>query len=182
MHKPTLQLLIDNWEILKDEALAINESYPEVGRPKAALARLDPVIYSNVVTCKGWSVIQDTRELWWNFPLIAWGEPTEAALQMAPESVKLLQKVGGGHFCGFSVLLPGGIIAPHHDLPACDEPHGSLTYHMGLVCPPHNYLIQEGIAHEEKDGKLLIFTGPKTHSAINMSNERRIILYAVFNS
>ena len=182
MHKETLQLLVDNWKIIRDEALSIKENHQEIGRPRMSLAHLDPNVYSNIVTCEGWSLIQDSRDLWWNFPLIAWGKPTEAALKMAPESVRLLQEVGGGHFCGFSVLLPGGIIAPHNDLPACDDACGSLTYHLGLVCPPHNYLIQEGVAHPEKDGKLLIFTGPKTHSAINMSDERRIILYAVFTT
>jgi hypothetical protein len=181
MYRPELQLFTDNWEIIRDEMQTIKNIYPNVRRPKADYDDLDPSVYNSVIQCEGWSVIEDTEDKWWNFPLFTYGKPTEPALKLAPKTVEVLKSIGGVNFSGFSVLLPFGMITPHYDEPATtSDPHGFITYHLGLDCPEHCYLIQEDKAILEENGKLINFICNKTHSAVNLSNKTRVILYTTF--
>ncbi|BAT22685.1 hypothetical protein [Yellowstone lake phycodnavirus 3] len=181
MHRPELQLLIDNWEIIRDEMKSIKAVYPDVRRPKADYDDLDRAVYSRMIECEGWSVIEDTDDKWWNFPLFTYSGPTRPARKLTPRTVEILEKIQGVYFSGFSILLSNGVIAPHSDDPANkDDPAGYLTYHLGLDCPPHCCLIQGERAFIEEDGKLFNFPCDQTHSAINMSDKTRVILYITF--
>lgn len=181
MHRPELQLLVDNWQVIRDEMHTIKSVHPDVRRPKSDYDDLDKSIYKRMIECEGWSVIEDTDDKWWNFPLFTYKDPTRPARKLAPKTVDILEKVGCVYFCGFSILLPGGVIAPHYDEPATKHnPAGYKTYHLGLDCPDHCHLIQGGRAILEQNGKLFEFTCNETHSAINMSDKTRVILYITF--
>jgi aspartyl/asparaginyl beta-hydroxylase (cupin superfamily) len=173
--------LSKHWEVLANEMKSIREVFPNVRRPKVgAWSDLDPILYQNIVKSEGWFVVDETDDKWWNFPLFVYGKPTRPALKLAPQTVKILQKIGGVYFCGFSILLPEGFITPHWDEPSCKDDIGRWTYHLGLDCPDHCYLIQGDTAYKEENGKLFRFICNQTHSAVNMSAERRGILYATF--
>lgn len=161
---------------------SIQNMFPNIRRPKSDYDLLDKQIFRNVVECEGWSVIDGTDDKWWNFPLFVYGEPTLPALKLAPQTIEILQKIGGVYFCGFSILLPEGFISPHIDEPTCKDEIGRWTYHLGLDCPDHCYLIQGTTAHKEENGKLFKFICNETHSAVNMSNKTRGIMYITFTS
>lgn len=181
MHRPELQLLIDNWEVIRDEMRSIKAVYPDVRRPKADYDDLDPAVYKRMIECEGWSVIDGTDDKWWNFPLVTYSKPTWPAKKLTPKTTEILEKVGGIYFSGFSILLPGGVITPHCDEPATkDNPAGYLTYHLGLDCPRFCYLIQGDRAIMEEDGKLFNFKCDQIHSAISMADKVRVILYLTF--
>lgn len=180
MHRPELQSLVEYWKIIRDETLKIEKTFHDVSRPKCDFDDLSPETVSKLVETEGWTFIEGTDAKWWNFPLYAWGKPTKPAKKLAPQTIRILKKIGGVEHAGFSVLLPRGIITPHHDAPVCDSPIGQLTYHLGLACPDHCYLIQNDVAHKECDGKLFSFTCNATHSAVNLSDKTRVILFATF--
>ena len=177
-----MHLLTDNWEVMALEMRSIRNIFPDIRRPKSDYDVLDKQIFKAVTNCEGWSVIDDTDDKWWNFPLFVYGNPTKPALKLAPRTVEILQKLGGVYFCGFSALLPEGFIAPHKDEPTCKDEIGRWTYHLGLDCPDHCYLFQGDTAYKEENGKLIKFICNQSHSAVNMSDERRGILYATFTS
>lgn len=172
--------LTKNWQVFAHEMKSIRGVFPNVSRPKSDYELLDKKIFNNVIECEGWSLIEETDAKWWNFPLFVYGKPTRPALKLTAKTVEILHKIGGVYFCGFSILLPGGIISPHKDAPLCSEDVCRWTYHLGLDCPDHCYLFQGDVAYKEENGKLFKFIGNLNHSAVNMSGERRGILYATF--
>lgn len=180
-HRPELQLLPDNWEIIRDEMKSIKAVFPEVRRFRTAdYDDLHRHLYDAVVTCEGWSGVYDMDDKWLNFPLFTYGAPTKPAQKLAPKTIELLEKVGGVSFAAFSLLMPQGILVPHLDKPASEDPAGSRTYHLGLDCPEYCYLIQGDKAISEENGKFFSFTCNETHSAVNLSEQIRVIMYMTF--
>ena len=167
--------LREHWEIMRDEALNIKNFFPNVSRPKGPLDSHSYEKVLKMLQCKGWSMIEDTDNKWWNFPLVINGQSSDVAKELTPRTIKILENFEI-LFCGFSLLLPRGIITPHQDSGLTVQ----KTYHLGLQCPKHSYLIHNGILYEEENGKLLRFDATIEHSAVNMSDEPRIILYLLF--
>ena len=181
MHRPELQLLPDNWILISDEMKSIKEVHPTIKRYRTAdYNELHKDLYEAVIAYEGWSGVFDSDDKWWNFPLFTFGEPTKPACKMTPKTVELLTKVGGVSFAAFSLLSPLGIVTPHVDIPASDLPAGNLTYHLGLNCPEHCYIIQGDKATSEENGKFFSFPCNETHSAVNLSDKIRIIMYVTF--
>lgn len=172
--------LVRNWQVVRAEINNVKMFQHETGRPKADWVDLDPAVYDTIVNCDGWSYIEDTDKKWWNFPILVDGEPTEPALKCAPRTIELLKGLHDAYICGFSLLLGRGVITPHVDNPNSDGPNGSVTCHLGLVCPDWNYLIQHDHLLKEEDGKLVSFNHTQPHSAVNLSDAPRIILYMSF--
>ena len=181
MHRPELQSIPDGWETMRDEMKSIKAVYTDIRRYKTAdYDDLNKHLYDAVVACEGWSGVFDMDDKWWNFPLFTYGEPTKPARKLAPKTIEILEKVGGVSFAAFSLLLPMGILVPHWDKPASDLPAGSLTYHLGLDCPEFCYLIQGDKAISEQNGKFFNFTCSEIHSAVNLSDQVRVIMYMTF--
>jgi hypothetical protein len=183
MHRKELQLLVDNWETIKEEMTQITNFHNDVMRPfTGAWGDLPIDIFDSIVDADGWSGVENSEKKWWNFPLFIYDGPTENALKMTPKTVDIIRRVGGVHFCGFSLLFGKAIIPPHFDSPAClDNPIGEITYHLGLICPEETcFLIHGKKATLEADGKLISFNCTKTHSAVNMSDSVRVVLYLTF--
>jgi hypothetical protein len=90
-----MDLLTNNWEVMALEMKSIRNIFPDIRRPKSDYDLLDKQIFKNVVECEGWSVIEDTNDKWWNFPLFVYGNPTKPALKLAPRTVEILKKLGG---------------------------------------------------------------------------------------
>lgn len=132
-----------------------------------------------LTTTEGWVTVEGTHGKWLNFPLIAGGKATPAALKLCPKSAELSLQ-SGFLYGGFSTLLPGGIITPHTDEPASNTDTGKMTHHLGLCVPSGCYFIYKNNAHEEVNGQMFCFDCTNTHSAVNMSEEPRTILYFAF--
>ncbi len=153
-----LALLRENWQVFREEALnlyeqggiAASESYDDLG--------------FNSFFKKGWR----------RFYLSWYGEPLPSAQAMCPRSVALLAQVPSVKAAMFAVLPPGGKLVRHRDPYA-----GSLRYHLGLATPNSAAcrILIDGTPYHWRDGEDLVFDETYIHSAVNESDQTRIILF-----
>ncbi len=118
---------------------------------------------------------------WLNFPLVAVGHEFHNNLKLCPILAKLIKKHKKEiNICGFSLLKPGGKLKPHVD--TTGMPYGTLAYHLGLIIPKNgeNNLIVDGQKIIQKEGQSIVFDSTYLHTAENMSDLDRIILYIDF--
>lgn len=154
-----LQLLRDNWELIRDEALALNEE----GKISTSTGLNDAGFNSFFRT--GWK----------RFYLKWYDDYLPSASSQCPETVKLLNQVPVVKAAMFASLPPGAWLSPHRDPFA-----GSLRYHLGLVTPNSDdcYILVDGNRHVWKDGEDVLFDETFIHEARNHTEQPRIILFA----
>jgi len=177
-----MEILVSNWQLIREEVQNV-KVFHDICRPKAAwseLAELDPEVYSEIINCDGWSYIDGTNKKWWNFPILIDGKPTKSSMKHTPNTIELLSHLPDAYIYGYSLLLGQGIISPHSDDPNSTGPNGSITCHLGLMCPPWNYLVQDNQLFSEEDGKIVSFNHTLPHAAVNLSFFPRVILYMSF--
>ncbi len=110
----TLDVLRANWRLIRDEALAVDES----GHIRAAAAYND--IGFNSFFRTGWA----------RFYLKWYGAELPSARALCPRTVELLAGLPEVKAAMFASLPPGGRLVRHRDPYA-----GSLRYHLGLKTP-----------------------------------------------
>ncbi len=153
-----LDTLRDNWQIIRDEALALAEQ----GDIKAADSLNDAGFNSFF------------RSGWTRFYLKWYGEPLGSALKQCPKTIELLEQVPSVKAAMFASLPPKGVLTPHRDPFA-----GSLRYHLGLSTPNSDncYILVDGEKHSWRDGGDVLFDETFIHEAHNKTQENRIILF-----
>jgi len=153
---PELQLLQDNWETIRDEALALQAEI------KAPDKHND--IGFNSFFKYGWK----------RFYLKWYDAKHPSAEELCPKTVELLNRIPCVKAAMFAELPPGGKLNPHRDPYA-----GSLRYHLGLSTPNDDrcYIDVDGIRHVWHDGEGVIFDETYVHDAYNKSETNRIILF-----
>jgi beta-hydroxylase len=152
-----LQLLQDNWEMIRDEALALEQ----LDKIKAAEKNDDAGF--NSFFKKGWKRFY-----------LKWYEANHpSAAQFCPKTVALLKQVPEVKAAMFTELPPGAKLNPHRDPFA-----GSLRYHLGLVTPNDDrcFINVNTENYSWRDGQGVMFDETYIHWALNDSNETRIIL------
>jgi beta-hydroxylase len=152
-----LQLLQDNWEMIRDEALALEQ----LDKIKAAEKNDDAGF--NSFFKKGWKRFY-----------LKWYEANHpSAAQFCPKTVALLKQVPEVKAAMFTELPPGAKLNPHRDPFA-----GSLRYHLGLVTPNDDrcFINVNTENYSWRDGQGVMFDETYIHWALNDSDETRIIL------
>jgi hypothetical protein len=124
-HFPELKVLQDNWQVIRDEALRLNDE----GYIRAAAGYTD--IGFNSFFRTGWK----------RFYLCWYGKDLASAEALCPQTVKLLRGIGTVKAAMFASLPPGARLVRHRDPYA-----GSLRYHLGLQTPndPGCYIEVDG--------------------------------------
>lgn len=155
---PELQVLQDNWQTIRDEALRLNDE----GHIKAAGAYND--IGFNSFFRTGWK----------RFYLKWYGEELASAQQLCPRTVALLGGIPGIKAAMFASLPPGARLVKHRDPYA-----GSLRYHLGLATPndPGCYIEVDGQRYHWRDGEVVMFDETYIHHAENTTQQQRVILF-----
>jgi beta-hydroxylase len=156
---PELAKLRENWKIIRDEALALNDQ----GRIKAADKYNDLGFNSFFRT--GWK----------RFYLKWYDEPLPSAKAACPKTVELLESISGIEGAMFATLGPNSRLVKHRDPYA-----GSLRYHLGLVTPTSPgecRIFVDGKPYTWHDGEDLLFDETYVHYAENTTDETRIILF-----
>lgn len=118
---------------------------------------------------------------WLNFPLIAVGHTFKNNLALCPKLAKLLEKHKDIiNICGFSLLKPNAELKTHVD--TTGMPYNTMAYHLGLIVPSdgENNLIVNGEKIIQREGQSIVFDSTYPHSANNLSNQDRVILYIDF--
>jgi len=155
---PELDLLRDNWQVIRDEALRLMDE----GYIRAAAKAND--LGFNSFFKYGWK----------RFYLKWYEDPLPSARALCPKTVELLSRVPSVHGAMFAMLPAGGKLGVHRDPYA-----GSLRYHLGLVTPnsPDCRIIVDGESYSWKDGEDIVFDETFVHWAENRTQIDRIILF-----
>lgn len=155
---PELDLLRDNWQVVRDEALQLFDE----GYIRAAQNNNDAGFGSFFK--RGWK----------RFYLKWYGDPLPSALQLCPRTVELVQRIPRVKGAMFALLPPGGRLNPHRDPFA-----GSLRYHLGLVTPNSEActIWVDGQPYAWRDGEDVMFDETYVHWVRNDTDVTRVILF-----
>lgn len=153
-----LNLLRENWEEIRNEALSLAEQ----GEIKAAESLNDMGFNSFFKT--GWK----------RYYLKWYGAPLNSAAKQCPKTIELLAKTPSVRAAMFASLPSGGKLTPHRDPFA-----GSLRYHLGLSTPNSDdcFILVDGEKHAWHDGQDVLFDETYIHEAHNNTTDNRIILF-----
>lgn len=153
-----LIILRENWEIIRDEAVALSEK----GAIKKS-EKLDDAGFNSFFKF-GWT----------RFYLKWYGDVLPSAIRDCPQTVELLNRTPNVKAAMFAKLPSGGLLTPHRDPFA-----GSLRYHLGLVTPNNDdcYILVDGRKYSWRDGEDVLFDETFIHEAHNKTGQDRIILF-----
>lgn len=164
---PQLALLQDNWQTIRDEAVALQDQhYFERTRQPGTPGHYD--VGFRTFFKNGWS----------QFYLNWYGYTHHSALALCPKTVSILARVPSLNGAMFALLPPGSQLSRHADPMAC-----SLRYHLGLATPNSDscFINIDGREHSWRDGKVLMFDETYLHWARNDSDQPRLILMCDIN-
>jgi beta-hydroxylase len=159
---PNLALLRDNWQVIRDEALALQSGGAfEAAKAEGSVGSYD--LGFRTFFKRGWS----------KFYLTWYGVTHRSAQRACPRTVALLKQVPEVKGAMFTVLPAGSELTLHADPLAC-----SLRYHLGLRTPNSDQcMIQvDGVPLSWRDGQDFIFDETYPHQARNDTGESRLIL------
>jgi beta-hydroxylase len=152
---PALKVLEDNWQVIRDEALALYKN--------------GHIAIKNDLP--GSSFYKDNR--WTSFYLKAYHCDIPSARQLAPKTMALIDQVPGMNLALFACLNPGKRLGKHHDPFAF-----SIRYSLGLSTPNSEKcgITVNGQHNTWEDGKGILFDETFSHYAYNDTEVPRIIL------
>src|SRR6201985_1042479 len=155
---PQLNLLKENWQTIRDEALQLEREELIKGSDK----------YNDM----GFNSF--FRRGWKRFYLKWYNDFHPSAKKYCPKTIELIQSVPSIKAAMFAVLPAGSQLMQHRDPYA-----GSLRYHLGLITPNSEdcYIVVDGQSYAWKDGDDVLFDETYIHHAENKTDIDRIILF-----
>lgn len=157
-----LQLIQDNWQVVREEAMALYSSnvFDQVGADGADA-------YYDV----GFRTFH--KYGWRKFYLTWYGCTQPSAQRLCPRTVEVIKQVKAVNGAMFTVLPPGAQLTRHLDPIAC-----SLRYHLGLSTPNNDdcFINIDGQTYSWRDGQVLLFDETYLHYAKNDTDTPRVIL------
>jgi beta-hydroxylase len=153
-----LELLEENWEIIRNEALNLQALH------KIKSAQKNDDAGFNSFFKNGWK----------RFYLKWYDASHPSAEYYCPKTVALLRAIPCVKAAMFAELGPGGKLNEHRDPFA-----GSLRYHLGLVTPNNDrcFIEVDGQRYSWRDGQAVVFDETYIHWAQNGCDTNRIILF-----
>lgn len=155
-------LLRDNWEAIRDEALAVTRDTDAVPALKA-------------ISPDHKRIAADDK--WRSFFLVGYGTPIAVNLARCPRTAAILAQVPGLNSGFFSILKPGTHIPAHRGVTK-----GLMTCQLGLQVPRSDALRMrvgpETVGWAE--GETLLFDDTWQHEVWNDTGETRIVLLVQF--
>ncbi|UEG52556.1 aspartyl/asparaginyl beta-hydroxylase domain-containing protein [Mucilaginibacter daejeonensis] len=155
---PQLQLLKENWETIRDEAILLEKSELIKGSDQYNDAGFNSFF----------------RRGWKRFYLKWYGDFHPSAKKYCPKTVELLKNTPNIKAAMFAVLPAGSQLMEHRDPYA-----GSLRYHLGLITPNSDqcHIVVDGQSYAWKDGDDVLFDETYIHHAENKTDKDRLILF-----
>lgn len=155
---PELQVLRDNWLIIKNEAEKLyQEGYI------AASDQYDDAGFNSFF-----------RRGWKRFYLKWYDQALPSAKNLCPETLKLIENIPSINAAMFTLLPSGSKLVKHRDPYA-----GSLRYHLGIMTPNSEkcYINVDGENYFWRDGEAVMFDETFLHYAENATTQDRIIFF-----
>ncbi|MEO6709237.1 MAG: aspartyl/asparaginyl beta-hydroxylase domain-containing protein [Planctomycetota bacterium] len=155
---PELAVLRENWQTMRDEALALfDQGRIEYGEKQNDL-----------------TFVAFKKRGWKRFHMKWYDDFLPSAVVLCPKTVALVRSIPSINAAAFTMLPPGTKLGKHRDPFAT-----SLRYHLGLVTPkaPGCRIWVDGQEHTWHDGLDLVFDETYIHWAENATAENRIILF-----
>jgi len=155
---PELDVLSESWELIRDEALHLNQS--------------QEIKASDSLNDIGFNSFFKTG--WKRFYLKWYGSSLKSAENLCPKTVELLDAIPSVKAGMFAMLPPGSKLNAHSDPYA-----GSLRYHLGLITPNSDqcYINVDGEDYSWRDGEAVMFDETYIHYAENTTEMNRIVLF-----
>ncbi|GAB3463133.1 aspartyl/asparaginyl beta-hydroxylase domain-containing protein [Azotobacter salinestris] len=156
---PELDLLRDNWQTIRDEALALFDE----GYIRAALNDNEAGFGSFFK--KGWKRFYLTWYTEGELP---------SARRLCPRTLELLARAPSVKGAMFAMLPARSHLNPHRDPFA-----GSLRYHLGLATPNSDAcrIHVDGEPYSWRDGEDVMFDETYVHWVLNDTDQSRLILF-----
>lgn len=154
---PEAQLLIDNFDTIKEELNNIMKDYKNI-------PSFDDIDYNQA------NLIVNDNKFWKTFVFKYYNDFNENNCQKCPKTAKILKKLPLD-LAMFSIMEKGKILEPHRG-----PWRGSLRLHFGLDIPNGSKLIVNNQVYEWKEKELVLFDDTFIHSVEN-GNDRRVILF-----
>ena len=155
---PELDVLKDNWEVIREEAMHLFDE----GYIRAAEKNNDAGFGSFFK--KGWK----------RFYLKWYDKPLPSAEALCPKTVALVSSIPNVKGAMFALLPGGSHLNPHRDPFA-----GSLRYHLGLSTPNSDdcRIFVDGQVYAWRDGEDVMFDETYVHWVKNETEQTRVILF-----
>ena len=157
-HFPELKVLKDNWKVIRDEAIRLNDDT----QIKSSEEKDDLGFNSFFKT--GWK----------RFYLKWYGASLHSANRLCPKTVDLINSIPSIKGAMFASRPPGARLVKHRDPYA-----GSFRYHLGLITPNSEdcFIFVDGKKYYWKDGEAVMFDETFIHYAENKTDTNRIVLF-----
>lgn len=185
---PHLQLLVENWHIIRDEFLALPTNVMNIDRVGSSheevLERISQYVSdgNSYGWIPGWGK-EGVNYDWIQFGIIAYDEPIPFLGKYMPETVGMLKKIPGIKVAALSTLRPQASL-PCHSHPEIAK-ENLLQFHLPLKTAATNnytYINVAGSFRQHICGVPIIFNGSHDHFVLNESTENRTILYLEFKN
>jgi len=172
---PKLKVFLDNWEAIRDEALAVQHdmnlyrTHPSFEHPST----VEFVRRVLEVGNNGWSNAWAKDGGWKNYALMMHDNTIPGVTeQLCPLTTSLLKQTPGIRLAGFSKLMPNSLIETHTDHTGLG--HGSISFHVYLTGYARMRVEDEWFEHIP--GHMFMFDSNVPHEVVN-GDQERIILY-----
>ncbi|NHF66999.1 aspartyl/asparaginyl beta-hydroxylase domain-containing protein [Xanthomonas hortorum] len=159
---PTLASLAQHWDVMRDEALAIQAGGSfEEARREGSVASFD--VGFRTFYKYGWS----------RYYLRWYGYTHASARASCPQTLQILAQYPQVKAAMFAILPPHSGLTPHADPLGC-----SLRYHLGLATPnaAQCFIDVDGQTRAWHDGQAFIFDETYLHFVRNDTDAARLIL------
>lgn len=156
-----------NWEVIRDEALALQQ--------EGELENIN-ALGSDAYYDVGFRTFH--KYGWRKFYLKWYGYTHTSAQNRCPKTVEILSKVKNINGAMFAFMPANSELTRHLDPVAC-----SLRYHLGLETPNSDdcFINIDGEQYSWRDGKDLLFDETYLHFVKNNTEQSRLILMCDFN-
>ena len=155
---PELAILQQNWQVIRDEGLHLQQ--------------LEQIKAADKYNDAGFNSFFKTG--WKRFYLKWYEDAHPSASQLCPQTTALLRDIPSVKAAMFATLPDGSRLPRHRDPYA-----GSLRFHLGPATPNDDrcFIEVDGQRYSWRDGEGVLFDETYIHYAENTSGENRLILF-----
>jgi beta-hydroxylase len=186
---PQLQHLADNWEVIREEFLALDAPTLNIDRVGKSITQIIEELNQHMDAggqygwLWGWGYGDVPMPEWTQYALMAYNEPITHAQAAMPKTLELLSQLPGVKLCALLRMEPNVFIVTHSHGGTWEE--GLLHMQLTIDAPvkqSYAYLNVNGQFNHATNGNLVIFDGSLDHFAVNAAEEEyRTVMYLEFD-